>query len=256
MKKLYVLTLIFAILLLSGCETTSNNSVTQITLAAAASMKNVFENKLIPAFQSEHNNITVIATYDASGKLQTQIEEGADVDVFFSAALKQMNALVEKNLIANDSYTELLENQIVLIVPKNNMQEISTFEDLSSLEHVAIGDPESVPAGQYAKELLTNLNLWSDLESRLSLGTNVTEVLNWVAEGSADAGIVYATDAASNPNVTVITAAPNGSVSKVIYPVGIIKSSALQEAASLFIDFLKSEDAAQAFEKFGFTPLK
>lgn len=256
MKKLYVLILIFAILLLSGCETTSNNLETQITLAAAASMKNVFENELIPAFQSEHNNITVIATYDASGKLQTQIEEGADVDVFFSAALKQMNALVEKNLIANDSYAELLENQIVLIVPKNNMLEISTFEDLLSLEHVAIGDPESVPAGQYAKELLTNLNLWSDLESKLSLGTNVTEVLNWVAEGSADAGIVYATDAASNPNVKVITAAPSGSVSKVIYPVGIIETSASQEAANLFIDFLKSEDAAQAFQKFGFTPLK
>jgi molybdate transport system substrate-binding protein len=256
MRSVFIQILIFAILLLSGCETTSNNSETQITLAAAASMKNVFENELIPAFQSEHNNITVIATYDASGKLQTQIEEGADVDVFFSAALKQMNALVEKNLIANDSYTELLENQIVLIVPINNMLEISTFEDLPSLEHVAIGDPDSVPAGQYAKELLTNLNLWSDLESKLSLGTNVTEVLNWVAEGSADAGIVYATDAASNPNVKVIAAAPNASVSKVIYPVGIIKNSASQEAANLFIDFLKSEDAAQAFQKFGFTPLK
>lgn len=229
---------------------------TTILVAAAASLKNAMEKELIPMFTDKHPNIMVNATYDSSGKLQAQIEEGADVDVFFSAAMKQMNALNDKGMIVENSIVQLLENKIVLIVPKGSQVPMDKFEDIVNAETIAIGDPESVPAGQYAKEALENLGLWDQVSALSSFGTNVTEVLNWVAEGSADAGIVYATDAASNENTEVKAQAPEGSVSKVIYPVGIVKASEKQDAAKAFTDFLQSEEALEVFKSYGFTPNK
>lgn len=266
MKKKTSLILIMSLLvfILSGCTNnkTSQNEVNNevedvtITLAAAASLKNCMDDRLIPMFNEKFPNIKVQATYDSSGKLQSQIEEGAEVDVFMSAALKQMNALNEKGLIEDGSIIELLENKVVLIVPKNSESEIKTFEDILKSDKIAIGDPASVPAGQYAKELFDNINLWDKVSDKLSLGTNVTEVLNWVAEGSADSGIVYATDAASNDKVKVVIEAEEGSVSKVIYPVGIIKNSNNKEAAQNFTDFLKSDEAIKVFETYGFSKNK
>lgn len=224
-----------------------------IMFAAAASLKNCMDEELILMFKEQNSKITVNATYDSSGKLQTQIEEGAEIDIFMSAAMKQMNALNEKGMIAENSIVKLLENKIVLIVPEGSDKGIEKFEDIIKAETIAVGDPESVPAGQYAKEALGNLGLWEQVLPLASLGTNVTEVLNWVAEGSADAGIVYATDAASKNNVTVVAEAPEGSVSKVIYPVGIIKDTKNEDAAKLFVEFLQSDEAAEVFEKYGFT---
>lgn len=224
-----------------------------ILLAAAASLKNCIDKELIPMFAEKHPNITVDATYDSSGKLQAQIEEGADVDVFMSAAMKQMNALNDKGLIKEGTIVELLENKIVLVLPIDSLAEIASFEDILKAETIAVGDPESVPAGQYAKESFENLGIWEDVSAKASLGTNVTEVLSWVAAGSADAGVVYATDAASNENVKVVAEAPEGSVSKVIYPIGIIDATTKLEAAQIFTEFLQSEEALSIFEKYGFT---
>ena len=225
-----------------------------VMLAAAASLEKSFTEQLIPMFEAQYPNVKIEGTYDSSGKLQSQIEAGADVDIFFSAALKQMQALQEEGYIEADASIDLLENKIVLIVPKGSEEGYTSFEDIVNADMVAIGDPESVPAGQYGKEALENLGLWSEVENKLSLGTNVTEVLNWVAEQSADAGIVYATDAASIPDkVTVIAAAPEGSVSKVIYPVAELKDTANKEAADAFMEFLQSADALKVFEEAGFT---
>lgn len=225
-----------------------------VTLAAAASLEKSFTEELIPMFEAQYPNVEVQGTYDSSGKLQSQIEAGADVDVFFSAALKQMDALKEEGYIAEDASVDLLENKIVLIVPAGKEDGYSSFEDIVNADMAAIGDPESVPAGQYGKEALENLNLWGEVENKLSLGTNVTEVLNWVAEGSADAGIVYATDAASRADkVTVVAEAPEGSVSKVIYPVAALKEAPNKEAADAFMEFLQTADALAVFEKAGFT---
>ena len=225
-----------------------------VMLAAAASLEKSFTEQLIPMFEAQYPNVKIEGTYDSSGKLQSQIEAGADVDIFFSAALKQMQALQEEGYIDADASIDLLENKIVLIVPKGSEEGYTSFEDIVNANMAAIGDPESVPAGQYGKEALENLGLWSEVENKLSLGTNVTEVLNWVAEQSADAGIVYATDAASIPEkVTVIAAAPEGSVSKVIYPVAELKDTANKEAADAFMEFLQSADALKVFEEAGFT---
>ena len=230
-----------------------------ILVAAAASLKNAYEDELIPMFEEQYPGVTVEGTYDSSGKLQTQIEEGADADVFFSAAMKQMNALEDEGLVDADSVVELLENKIALIVPKDSTLGITGFEDITKAEKIALGDPESVPVGQYAKEAFENLGMWDDVEAKTSFGTNVTEVLSWVAAGSADAGIVYLTDATTSDQfdqVKVIGYAPEGSVSKVIYPVGVVSASTKKDAAQKFVDYLGTDDALSFFAEYGFTANK
>lgn len=229
---------------------------TTITVAAAASLKNCMDDELIPLFEEKYKDIKIQTTYDSSGKLQSQIEAGAEVDVFISAAMKQMNVLNEAGLILEDSITELLENKIVLIVPKDSDKGISSFEEITKAEKIALGDTESVPAGQYAKEAFENLNMWDEVSNKASLGTNVTEVLTWVAEESADAGVVYSTDAVSNDKVEVIAEAPKDSVSKVIYPLGVIKNSGKVTQAKVFTEFLKSEEAMKIFGFYGFVENK
>lgn len=225
-----------------------------ILVAAAASLKNAYEDKLIPMFEEQYPGVTVEGTYDSSGKLQTQIEEGLEADVFMSAATKQMKALDEEGMIASDTIVNLLENKIVLIVPAGSDSKMDSFEKIGDAASIALGDPESVPAGQYAKEALTNLNVWDSIQDKVSFGTNVTEVLNQVAEASADAGIVYATDAASKADqVTVVAEAPEGSLEKkVIYPVAVVKATTHEDAAKAFVDFLQTPEAIAVFESYGF----
>ena len=237
-------------------ETTAaaSGEETEILVAAAASLKNAYEDKLIPMFEEANPGVTVKGTYDSSGKLQTQIEEGLEADVFMSAATKQMKALDEEGMIASDTIVNLLENKIVLIVPTGSDSKIDSFEKIGDAASIALGDPESVPAGQYAKEALTNLNVWDSIQDKVSFGTNVTEVLNQVAAASADAGIVYATDAASKADqVTVVAEAPEGSLEKkVIYPVAVVKATAHEDAAKAFVDFLQTPEAIAVFESYGF----
>jgi molybdate transport system substrate-binding protein len=224
-------------------------------IAAAASLQNAFDEELIPLFNESYPGITVTGTYDSSGKLQTQIEEGLEAALFFSAATKQMDALTAGNLIDAASVVNLLENEVVLITGTGTDTKVTSFENITDAASIAVGDPASVPAGQYAQEVLTSLGSWDAVNARASLGTNVTEVLNWVAEGSAEVGVVYATDAASMPDkVKVIAIAPAGSLqTPVVYPVGLHTDLGdRQEAAQALIDFLKSGEALAVFEKYGF----
>ncbi len=234
-------------------ETPEETISGELMIAAAASLENCLTNEVISLFHEKYPNITVTGTYDSSGKLQTQIEEGAPVDVFFSASTKQTDALTTEGLIDQTDIVHLLENKIVLIVPEGTEGDYAEFIDIAKAKTVAIGDPESVPAGQYAQESLTNLGIWEDVLAKASLGTNVTEVLNWVAEGSADAGIVYATDAAQTEKVAIIGAAPADSVKPAIYPAAVMKDSKNPEAAQAFIEFLQTPEIIQVFEANGFT---
>ena len=141
-----------------------------VNLAAAASLKNVFDEKLIPMFEKKYNGVKVTPTYASSGDLQTQIENGLKADVFMSAANKQMNALADKGIVDNKTNLQFLENKVVLIVPKDSNSNISSFDDLKNVKgNIAIGDPKSVPAGQYAQEVLNNTGIWDSVESKLSL---------------------------------------------------------------------------------------
>ena len=246
MKKLLCLVWsLMLVIMVAGCgggdkQAAALQAGKTLRLAAAASMEKVFTQKLIPLYQQKHPEIKIEGVYDASGKLQAQIESGLAADVFISAANKQMNALSDKGYMDKSG------------------SEIKGFTDFSKAKHPAIGDPASVPAGQYAKEALTKLGQWDGIQSKVSLGTNVTQVLNWVAEGSADAGLVYATDAAlMKDKVTVVAEAPAGSLKKpVIYPIGVLAKAPQAEAAKDFAAFLQTEEAMKIFAAYGFAQAK
>nr|WP_295160742.1 molybdate ABC transporter substrate-binding protein [uncultured Methanobrevibacter sp.] len=272
MKKLMLIAILAAIVIVSagtvsagwfdflggdsGNTTNANLTGQEVNLAAAASLKNAFDEKLIPMFQEKYPGVKVTPTYASSGDLQTQIENGLEADVFMSAANKQMNKLAEEGLVDNSTNLQFLENKVVLIVPADSNANISSFDDLKNISgNIAIGDPESVPAGQYAQEVLNNTGIWNDVESKLSLGTDVTAVLNQVAQGSAECGIVYATDAKSMPDdVKVICEAPDDALkTPVIYPVAALKNSTDDNATKAFMDFLQTKEAKDVFVEYGFT---
>ncbi len=269
MKKLLLVAILLAVVVVSvgscsagwfdfmsgGNSTDTSLDGQEVNLAAAASLKNVFDDKLIPMFEEKYPGVKVTPTYASSGDLQTQIENGLETDVFMSAANKQMNALVDKGIIDNATNLQFLENKVVLIVPADSDSNISSFDDLKNVEgNIAIGDPESVPAGQYAKEVLNNTGIWDDVESKLSLGTDVTAVLTQVAQGSADCGIVYATDAKSTDDVKVICEAPEDALdTPVIYPIAAIKDTNDTDATNAFMDFLQTQEAKDIFVEYGFT---
>jgi molybdate transport system substrate-binding protein len=228
-----------------------------ILVAAAASLEYSYVQQLIPLFQKKYPHITVEGTYDSSGRLQTQIESGLAADVFMSAATTQMNALVEKNLVDRNSVRPLLENKIVLIKPAGTTTPVKDFSSVPQAKEIALGDPASVPAGQYAKEAFTKLGIWDEINAKASLGTNVTQVLNWVGEGSAEVGVVYATDAAQSNKVEIVAELPAGVLSvPVIYPVGMVAASAHPAEAKLFIDFLASDEGLTVFKAYGFSANK
>jgi len=227
-----------------------------ILAAAAASLEYSFK-EIIPLFEQKYPWITVEGTYDSSGRLQTQIEQGLEADVFMSAAAKQMNALVGEGLVDEASVTPMLENKIVLIRPAGKVTAVTGFENAAEAGTIALGDPASVPAGQYAQEVFQSLGNWDAVSAKASFGSNVTEVLNWVGEASADCGVVYATDAATTPKVEVIAEAPAGSLkTQVIYPAGIVASSKHKEAAALLLEFLSQDQAMPVFRAKGFAPAK
>jgi molybdate transport system substrate-binding protein len=269
MKKLLLVAILLAVVVVSvgscsagwfdfmsgGNSTDTSLDGQEVNLAAAASLKNVFDDKLIPMFEEKYPGVKVTPTYASSGDLQTQIENGLETDVFMSAANKQMDALAEEGIVDNATNLQFLENKVVLIVPADSDSNISSFDDLKDVEgNIAIGDPESVPAGQYAKEVLNNTGIWDDVESKLSLGTDVTAVLNQVAQGSADCGIVYATDAKSTDDVKVICEAPEDALdTPVIYPIAAIKDTNDTDATNAFMDFLQTQEAKDIFVEYGFT---
>lgn len=241
-------------------EVITEGGNSKILVAAAASLQATFDNELIPLFEKENPEIAVEGTYASSGDLQHQIESGLDADVFFSAATSNMDTLAEEKLIDEDTVVDLLKNNVVLITPKDSKLGIKSFKDITKADTIAIGDPESVPAGKYAKEILTNLDVYNKVEKKASLGASVTEVLSWVAEGSADAGIVYATDAQTeNTNgddkeVEVVATAEDSMMqTPVVYPVGVVSASTHKDEAKAFEDFLQTDEAKAILEKAGFT---
>ena len=224
----------------------------EILVAAAASLQNAME-EIQVMYQKENPNVTVTFTFGSSGALQQQIEQGAPVDVFMSAALTQMTALEEKDLIVKETKKELLENKVVLIVPKDSKLGITSFEDVLKAPMIALGDPESVPVGQYSEEVFTSLGILDKIKEKVTYAKDVTEVLTWVSTGNADAGVVYATDAISSDAVTVVTQAPEGSCSKVIYPVAVVKDTEVLDDATAFVEYLASAESIAVFEEYGFT---
>ena len=229
----------------------------QLMVFAAASLTETL-NQIAEQYKTVAPNVELVFNFDSSGTLKTQIEEGADCDLFLSAAQKQMNALQDEDLINTGTRVDLLENKVVLAVPEGNPADIQSFEDIGTdkCKLVALGN-EDVPVGSYSIEILTNLGILDELESsnKITYGSNVKEVTTQVKEAAADCGIVYATDAYSAGLETVDEATADES-GQVIYPAALTASTAHAEEAQAFLDYLTTDDAAAIFESVGFAMVK
>ena len=227
-------------------------SSTSITVSAASSLKDALQ-EIKPLYQQSKSNINISYNFGASGALQQQIEQGAPADIFISAAKKQVDALEQKGLLLPSSRTNLAKNSLVLIVAQDVVG-ISSFSNLidSKIKKIAIGEPRSVPAGQYGEEVLKNLKLYDQLKSKFVFGNNVRQVLAAVESGNAQAGIVYATDAKTSNKVKVVVTAEEKLHSPIVYPVAVIKNSKNISAAKQFVKFLSGTQAKTVLRKYGF----
>lgn len=233
----------------------------EVNTFIAASLSNAME-EIQKDFNETYPDVEILYNADSSGTLQTQIEEGARCDIFFSAADKQMNALVDENLAKKNTVEDILENKVVLIKPKDGETKVTGFENITDAANIALAG-DSVPVGQYAREIFDNLGITDEVNKmEINEGKNVSEVLAAVSEGSNEIGIVYATDAASVADkVDVIAEAPADALkTPVLYPVGLIEDKEASEddtaAAEAFLEYIKSDDAMKVFEKYGFTAYK
>ena len=233
----------------------------EVNTFIAASLSNAME-EIQKDFNETYPDVEILYNADSSGTLQTQIEEGARCDIFFSAADKQMNALVDENLAKKDTVEDILENKVVLIKPKDGETKVTGFENITDAANIALAG-DSVPVGQYSREIFDNLGITDEVNKmEINEGKNVSEVLAAVSEGSNEIGIVYATDAASVADkVDVIAEAPADALkTPVLYPVGLIEDKEASEddtaATEAFLEYIKSDDAMKVFEKYGFTAYK
>lgn len=258
LKTIGTLALVTMMLAAVGCggQSPKTENTVSLTVSAAASLTDAMK-EIKDLYAKEKPNVSITLNLESSGALQQQIEQGAPADVFMSAAPKQIDALQGKGLLLDGSRKDLLQNKIVLVVPSGSTAGIADFKDLtgSQVKKIAIGEPKSVPAGQYASEVFTFLNISDKLKDKLVLAKDVRQVLTYVETGEVDAGIVFLTDAKTSSKVKVVSEASESSHSKVIYPAAIIKSSKNVDAAKDFMVFLSSNQAKSVFEKYGFTAL-
>ena len=283
-KKIFMLfvTLMLGICLVAGCaadtDTPANDDSTdetddaeiadaepvELVVFAAASMTESL-NAIADMYKEVAPNVTLTLNFDSSGTLKTQIEEGADADIFISAGQKQMNELdITADAAINtdgldfvlaDTRFDLLTNTVVLIVPEGSDKDITSFDDIATdkVSLIALGNSD-VPVGQYAEDVFTYLGTWDQLnnDSKITFGTNVKEVLSQVEAGAVDCGVVYISDVADSVGVKVAAVAPEGSHKPVNYPAAVLNISKNVEAATAFLDYLRSDDCTAVFEAIGF----
>ena len=236
---------------------------TRITFFAAASMTETLS-AIEKKYERAHPDTDIVFSFDSSGTLKTQITEGAYCDIFMSASPKQMNQLDKDGggYVRRDTRTDLLENKLVLAAAHGNPKNIGSFEELPAAVRsrsllLAVGNTD-VPAGQYAMKLFDYYGMKPEdlFESgSVTLGSNVKEITSQVREGTADAGIIYATDARA-AGLAVVDEADTGIVGRVIYPVAVLKQSVHADAAIRVVEYLKSPEAASVFEEAGFTVIR
>ncbi|HTL90533.1 MAG TPA: molybdate ABC transporter substrate-binding protein [Leptolyngbya sp.] len=223
-----------------------------LIVSAAASLKDTLE-EIKPMYQKNDADVDLKLNFGASGALLQQIEQGAPADVFISAGKKQMDQLDQTGSLVPGTRTILANNQLALIVPKASTN-VTGFTSLKApeIKRIAIGEPRSVPAGQYAAQVLQKLNLMNDVKSKLVYANNVRQVLAGVESGNADAGLVYLTDAKISDKVKVVTIADAADHDPIVYPMAVLKSSKNVETAKTFVQYLSGNDARGVLQKYGF----
>ena len=242
----------------------------ELVVFAAASMTETMT-EIKAMYEAANPGVTITCNFDSSGTLKTQIQEGAECDLFISAAPKQMNALdvscdAEKNpdgldFVLQGSRVDLLENKVALVVPEGNPKNINSFDELAAALRdgeilMAMGN-EDVPVGQYTQKILAFYGLSEEelaAAGKITYGSNVKEVTTQVKEGSVDCGVVYCTDAAS-AGLTIRDTATKEMCGQIIYPAAVMKNSANIQAAQAFLDFVAVGAGKDILSKYGFSPL-
>jgi len=241
-------------------ENGSGNASTkqaELIISAAASLTDAM-NDIKAMYEAKEEGVVLRFNFGGSGALQEQIEQGAPADLFFSAAAKNMKALVEKGLIEESAQQNLLSNELVAVVPKQSGAALRELADLekNEIKRIAIGIPESVPAGNYAKEAFEKAGLWEQMQGKSVQAKDVRQVLQYVETGNADVGFVYRTDALTSDKSEIAFTVDSGLYTSVNYPVGIVKATKNGEQANKFYTYLQSEEALAVFERYGFTIVK
>lgn len=272
-KKFSILTLALCLMLgAAGCSNNSSSSSSsnassaasssgdssekvELNISAAASLQEAMV-ELEKEFKNINPDVKLTVNLGSSGSLMQQIQEGAPCDLFISAGAKQMDALVEDGTVEKDAVKTLLTNDLVLVAAKGEKVDSLDALKTDDVEKIAIGDPESVPAGKYAKEVLDNTKLYDNVKDKLVLAKDVKEVLSWVQKGNADVGFVYLSDATGVDDVDVVLTTDDDSHSEIAYPVAVLKDSKQAKVAQQFEDFLLSDKAQNILEKHGFNKVK
>jgi molybdate transport system substrate-binding protein len=248
--------IITGILLL--CSTAACADEVEITISAAMSLKNAFE-ELGKQYEAGHKGVKIRFNFGASGGLRTQIEGGAPIDAFAAASQKDMDELEKRGLVVPGSRVDLASNAVVLIAPLNAKAGMKSFTTLESKEikRIAMGNPKTVPAGRYAEEVLQYYKIMSAVKDKLIFAENVRQVVDYVARGEVDAGIVYATDFTSGrKEITIAATAPRSSHEPILYPFALIKGTRNEGTARRFISLVISAEGTTILRKHGFIPVQ
>lgn len=234
------------------------NVITKVdlTISAAASLKDAL-GEVQGLYLAEKPNAVLTINFGGSGTLQQQIEQGAPVDLFFSAAKSNMTALKDGGFLMDSTIKNLLQNKLVLVVPDDSKVTIDSFEAVtdSAIKKIALGEPTTVPAGKYAQQVFTYYDILDAVTAKAVYAKDVKEVLTWVETGNVDAGVVYSTDAQASTAVKVVATATDGSHDPIMYPAAVIKSTKHAAAAEDFLNFLTTDAAKAVFVKYGFSVL-
>lgn len=252
MKKFSLLVFAAALAVSSGHAAPAFGA--DITVSAAASLTNAMT-EIRAAFEKSHPGVTVSTNFAASNPLLQQMREGAPVDVFASADQATMDKAQQENLIDPATRRNFVSNSLVLIVPAGGVSPVKGVSDLEKARRLAVGNPDSVPAGRYARDSLTSLGKWEALQPAFIMGESVRQVLDYVSRGEVDAGFVYATDAFVAGDKVDIVATMTGH-EPVLYPVAVTASAGDKQLAGSFEDFLFSAEGMAILRKFGFSEAK
>ena len=250
--------LVTLLLLLASFVIVQAQPKTELLVSAAISMKNAFE-EIGRVYEATNRDVKVSFNFGASGDLARQVESGAPVDVFVSASITEMEDLDRKGLILGETRVNFASNRLVLVVPAGSGLKVTSFVDLQKLEvkKIAMGNPKTVPAGRYAEEVLRHYGVMDSLRERLVFAENVRQVLDYVARGEVDAGVVYVTDAMTRPKeVNVVAMAPEGSHKPILYPIAVIKGTKQESAARGLVSLVMSQEGRKILEHYGFEPVQ
>ena len=243
----------------SGCGpnkpvTTAGPQRVELNVAAALGLKDALLD-IQREYEAKNPNVKLVFNLAASGVLATQIEQGAPADVFLSAGVKEMDELQEKQLINSASRRNLLGNDLVLIINKSSPLSLTSFKDLtqSAVKKFGIGEPVTVPAGQYGKEVLQNEGIWDEVKDKAVFTKDVRTILTYVETGNVEAGIVFSTVAATSDKVKVVAAAPPGTHEPIVFLGAVLANSKSSVAAADFLNYLAGPEGAKVFRRYGFS---